>query len=132
MAARKKQQYIELIYTYMHVSTKPVSEGGNKEVGLPRYLHIDSIVTPPPPFTVMALRHAHKTGFAHSVWQSSAIQPTLFANSVMPTVISSTNLPSFTWMSQIVRIETYHVKTFLVQSLDVKSLHKPVVVARFW
>lgn len=43
---------------------------------------------------------AKETGFA-PVWQMSA-RPTLFASPVTLTAISSSNLPSFTWMSQII------------------------------
>lgn len=41
-------------------------------------------------------------GFCIStVWQGSAV-PTLFASPVKLTATSSSNLPSFTWMSQII------------------------------
>lgn len=43
---------------------------------------------------------AQETGFA-PVWQMST-HPTLFASPVTLTAISSSNLPSFTWTSQII------------------------------
>lgn len=43
---------------------------------------------------------AQETGFA-PVWQMSA-RPTLFASPVTLTAISSSNLPSFTWTSQMI------------------------------
>lgn len=43
---------------------------------------------------------AQEIGFA-PVWQMSA-HPTLFASPVMLPAISSSNLPSFTWMSQVI------------------------------